>query len=70
MTRYFFDTVVGSFGLVTVAPLTALTSGFLLTRKRRKQTEALVQETEHAETAHGGQESSGTAAQAINEKAK
>ncbi len=64
------DTVVGSFGLVTVAPLTALTSGFLLTRKRRKQTEALVQETEHAETAHGGQESSGTAAQAINEKAK
>ena len=26
------DTVVGSFGLVTVAPFTALTSGFLLTR--------------------------------------
>ncbi len=28
------DTVVGSFGLVTVAPFTALTSGFLLTRKK------------------------------------
>lgn len=27
------DTVIGSFGLVTVAPFTALTSGFLLTRK-------------------------------------
>lgn len=27
-------TIVGSFGLVTVAPLTAITSGFLLTRKR------------------------------------
>lgn len=30
-------TVVGSFGLVTVAPLTALTSGILLTRKKRRQ---------------------------------
>ena len=29
------DTVVGSFGLVTVAPFTALTSGFLLTRNRQ-----------------------------------
>lgn len=28
------DTVVGSFGLVTVAPFTALTSGWLLTKKR------------------------------------
>ncbi len=28
------DTVVGSFGLVTVAPFTALTSGLLLTRKK------------------------------------
>lgn len=28
------DTVIGSFGLVTVAPFTALTSGFLLTRKQ------------------------------------
>ena len=28
-------TVVGSFGLCTVAPLTALTSGILLTRGRR-----------------------------------
>ena len=30
------DTVVGSFGLVTVAPFTALTAGFLLTRRRKK----------------------------------
>ena len=29
------DTVVGSFGLVSVAPFTALTSGFLLTRGRK-----------------------------------
>ena len=29
-------TIVGSFGLVTVAPLTAVTSGLLLTKKRRK----------------------------------
>lgn len=29
------DTVVGSFGLVTVAPFTALTSGWLLTRKNK-----------------------------------
>lgn len=29
------DTVVGSFGLVTVAPFTALTSGILLTRKKK-----------------------------------
>ena len=29
------DTIVGSFGLVTVAPFTALTSGWLLTRKRK-----------------------------------
>lgn len=29
------DTVVGSFGLVTVAPLCALTSGLLLTRRRK-----------------------------------
>ena len=28
------DTIVGSFGLVTVAPFTALTSGWLLTRRR------------------------------------
>ncbi len=27
------DTVVGSFGLVTVAPFTALTAGILLTKK-------------------------------------
>lgn len=30
------DTVVGSFGLVSVAPLTALTSGFLLTRRAKQ----------------------------------
>ncbi len=30
------DTMVGSIGLVTVAPFTALTSGLLLTRSRRK----------------------------------
>ena len=29
-------TIVGSFGLVTVAPLTAITSGWLLTRGKRK----------------------------------
>lgn len=28
------DTVVGSFGLVTVAPFTALTSAWLLTKKK------------------------------------
>lgn len=37
------DTVVGSFGLVTVAPLTALTSGILLTRC--KKSKAVVQNT-------------------------
>lgn len=31
------DTVVGSFGLVTVAPFTAITSGILLTRKKAKE---------------------------------
>lgn len=30
------DTMVGSFGLVTVAPFTALVSGILLTRRKRK----------------------------------
>lgn len=29
-------TIVGSFGLVTVAPLTAITSGFMLTRKKKQ----------------------------------
>lgn len=38
------DTVVGSFGLVTVAPFTAITSGILLTRKKaRTQKSALMQ---------------------------
>ena len=31
------DTVVGSFGLVTVAPFTALAAGFLLTRRVQVQ---------------------------------
>lgn len=30
------DTIVGSFGLVTVAPFTALVSGILLTKKKHK----------------------------------
>ena len=29
------DTIVGSFGLVTVAPFTALTSAWLLTKKKK-----------------------------------
>lgn len=35
------DTVVGSFGLVTVAPFTALTAGILLTRKKRSALSAV-----------------------------
>ena len=31
------DTVIGSFGLVTVAPFTALVAGLLLTRKNKKE---------------------------------
>lgn len=34
------DTIVGSFGLVTVAPFTALTSGILLTGKKKREREA------------------------------
>lgn len=33
------DTVVGSFGLVTVAPFTALTAGLFLTRRKQKSAE-------------------------------
>jgi uncharacterized membrane protein len=33
------DTVIGSFGLVTVAPFTALVAGWLLTRKPKKTEE-------------------------------
>lgn len=33
-------TIIGSFGLVTVAPLTAITSGLLLTRRNKKQVAA------------------------------
>lgn len=33
----FLDTIVGSFGLVTVAPFTAVVAGILLTRKQREQ---------------------------------
>lgn len=37
------DTIVGSFGLVTVAPFTAAVSGFLLTsRKKRKISFSLI----------------------------
>ncbi len=32
------DTIIGSFGLVAVAPFTALTSGFFLTRKKKPET--------------------------------
>ena len=28
-------TIIGSFGLITVAPLTAITSGFLLTKNKK-----------------------------------
>ena len=42
------DTIVGSFGLVSVAPLTALTSGLLLTRKRSTDLCANDQEEEKA----------------------
>mgnify|MGYP001752322475 CR=1 FL=1 len=31
------DTVVGSFGLVTVAPFTALMAGLLLTRRKKRR---------------------------------
>ena len=34
-------TMVGSFGLVTVAPLTAITSGCLLTRQARRQSQSI-----------------------------
>ena len=33
------ETIVGSFGLVTVAPFTALTSGLLLTRRKQNTTD-------------------------------
>ncbi|MDD3338640.1 MAG: YibE/F family protein [Lachnospiraceae bacterium] len=33
------DTIVGSFGLVTVAPFTALVAGVLLTRKKKEKTD-------------------------------
>ena len=32
------DTVIGSFGLVTVAPFTALAAGIILTHRKRKET--------------------------------
>ena len=41
------DTIVGSFGLVTVAPFTAFTSGILLTGKKKR--EASVQKETAAE---------------------
>lgn len=39
------DTVVGSFGLVTVAPFTALTSGILLTAKKKRESKIPQTET-------------------------
>ncbi|MGN0575741.1 MAG: hypothetical protein ACI4J2_06885 [Ruminococcus sp.] len=33
--KYVADTIVGPFGLVTVSPLTAVTSGFLMIRKKK-----------------------------------
>ncbi len=42
------DTVVGSFGLVTVAPFTALVAGLVLTHKKEKQRE--IMEWNHDET--------------------
>lgn len=38
------DTIVGSFGLVTVAPFTALTSALLLTGKKKKQAAEILTE--------------------------
>lgn len=35
------ETIVGSFGLVTVAPFTALTSGLLLTRRKQNTTDLI-----------------------------
>lgn len=43
------DTIVGSFGLVTVAPFTAFTSGILLTGKKKREREAAVQKEIAAE---------------------
>ena len=37
------DTIVGSFGLVTVAPFTALTSALLLTKKKKRNNTASLQ---------------------------
>lgn len=37
------DTIVGSFGLVTVAPFTALTSALLLTKKKKHNSSASLQ---------------------------
>ena len=42
-------TIVGSFGLVTVAPLTAITSGLLLTGRKEKQTSAVPQANDGAD---------------------
>ena len=46
------DTIVGSIGLVTVAPFTALVAGILLTRKNyvKRRILSKVQETDDTET--------------------
>lgn len=43
------ETIVGSFGLVTVAPFTALTSGILLTYKNKKKIDIAIIQTERDE---------------------
>jgi len=49
------ETIVGSFGLVTVAPFTALTSGLLLTRRKEKTTDLDLKNSESCSSAEMGQ---------------
>lgn len=49
------ETIVGSFGLVTVAPFTALTSGLLLTRRKEKTTDLNLKNSESGSPAEMGQ---------------
>lgn len=48
------DTVVGSFGLVTVAPFTALAAGIILTRGRNHAEEAQAEADERSEASETG----------------
>ena len=41
------DTVVGSFGLVTVAPFTAVVAGIMLTAKKKKAAKEEQEENEY-----------------------